>query len=138
MGFRQAQGQRAIRWQRRLEGIAGSQGKAYRERIVLLIKRGELGANRTLGAFETVGRFKNLREVKEHAWAYCHENAKPCIYLCYRLGFTESSLHSIITLNCENGCIRLREEAVQKADFRRSLERIVERFLDGLAAEGRA
>ncbi len=97
---------------------------------MIFVKRGELGENGLIDTFETVGRFGSIREIKDHAWAYCHENGKRCMYLCYTFGYLDNALQRILVLNKENGCIRLREEIIEDSNIHHSLEAIVERFLN--------
>ncbi len=106
---------------------------------MMFVKRGELGGNGLIGRFEAVGRFSDIREVKDYAWAYCQLHGTRCLYLCQPFAYLGEAPQMVLLLDRENGYVSFRQAVVDKSNQAHALEAIVKRFLSpGMASASRA
>lgn len=102
----------------------------------MFVKRGELTGNGLIGSFAPIGRFRNLREVKDYARAYCRLRGTRCLYLCQSFAYLDEAPTLVLVLDRQDGKISLKEEVLDQSDRQRDLEDIVGRFVGSALAAG--
>ena len=99
---------------------------------MVLVKRSEFNGSGMIGAFEMVGKFSGIREVRRYAMEHCKGRATGCLYLCQTLACPGKSSQAVLVLDSRKGKVKLNEMVWERADGQQSPEFMIREFLYGL------